>query len=406
MMSLAQMVARGREVAHRAGQYLGIAAGALGWTADRPLTGPLYAQVSISDPCDHRCVMCEYHPPAEGTPLEQFGGSRPGVMDRATFERLVDELDRLGTRQIDLVGRGEPLLNPRALEMIAYAKRRGFTVTMISNGSRLTGERADALVRIGLDRYRVSLDAARPETYAKIHVTENAASFAKVKQQFRQLADARAHSRTTAPHLTLSFTIGALNYRELVEMVDTIAGVGADAGHFQHCLPVTAAAEATALSDEQYDELCRVLIPAATARATALGVTTNLGGFAASPPAYRLDREDTGPGAVPCYVGSYFTASLGNGSVMPCCQTERPIGDVGEQGFTAVWQGEAYAEFRRAARKLPAPDPALATCQCDRCYFRPHNLTIHNMLHPLSRIRRPEQRVSLGQLVHMTRQDR
>lgn len=406
-MALAELVARGREVAHRAGQYLGIAAGALGWTGDRPLTGPLYAQISISDPCDHRCVMCEYHPPAEGSaPLEQFGGSRPGVMDVATFERLVDELDRLGTRQIDLVGRGEPLLNPRAIEMIAYAKRRGFTVTMISNGSRLTAERAQALVRIGLDRYRLSLDAALAETYPKIHVSETAASFARVKQQLRQLADARAQSGTSAPHVTLSFTVSALNYRELVEMVDTIASVGADAGHFQHCLPVTPAAEATALSDTQYAELCSALIPAATARAAALGVTTNLGGFAASPPAYRLDRDDTGPGVVPCYVGSYFTAILGNGSVMPCCQTERPIGSVAERGFTAVWRGEAYAEFRRAARKLPASDPALATCQCDRCYFRPHNLTIHNMLHPLSRIRRPEQRLSIGQLVHMTRQDR
>jgi hypothetical protein len=33
-------------------------------------------------------------------------------------------------------------------------------------------------------------------------------------------------------------------------------------------------------------------------------------------------------------------------------------------------------------------------------------MTIHNMLHPLSRIRRPEQRLSMGQLVRMTRQDR
>ena len=188
-------------------------------------------------------------------------------------------------------------------------------------------------------------------------------------------------------------------------MVDTIREVGADAGHFQHCLPVTPEAEATALSDAQYDELCAALIPAAAARAAALGLTTNLGGFAASPPAYRLDREETGPGVVPCYVGSYFTAILGNGNVMPCCQTERPIGSLGEQGFTDVWQGEAYAEFRRAARNLPAPSPALATCQCDRCYFRPHNMTIHNLLHPLSRIRRPEQRLSVAQLVHMTRQD-
>jgi MoaA/NifB/PqqE/SkfB family radical SAM enzyme len=408
MVPMAHIVARGREVVHRAGRYLGIAAGALGWTGDRPLTGPLYAQISISDPCDHRCVMCEYHPPAEGgAPLEQFGGSRPGIMDLATFERLVDELDRLGTRQIDLVGRGEPLLNPRVLDMIACAKKRGFTVTMISNGSRLTGERAAAFVTLGLDRYRLSLDAALPETYAKIHVSESAAAFTAVKQRVREVSERRAEQGGKTPHVTLSFTISALNYRELVEMVETVREVGADAGHFQHCLPVTPSAESTALSDAEFAELSTTLMPAARACAAELAVDTNLGSFAAAPPAYRLDREESGPAVVPCYVGSYFTAILGNGQVMPCCQTERPIASLAEQDFTAIWRGSAYAEFRRAARRLPAPSPALATCQCDACYFRPHNLAVHNMLHPLARVRAQaaDQLLSVRQLVRMSRLD-
>src|ERR1043166_5098174 len=101
MMRLAGVVARARDGWQRAGQYVGIAANALGWTRDRPLAGPLYAQISISDPCDQRCVMCEYHPPAEAAPLAQFGGRRPGVMDLATFERVTDDLSRLGTRQLD-----------------------------------------------------------------------------------------------------------------------------------------------------------------------------------------------------------------------------------------------------------------------------------------------------------------
>lgn len=395
-----------RDALHRTKQYIDVAVNALGWSNDRPLTGPLYAQVSISDPCDHRCVMCEYHPPAEGSlPLSQFGGRRPEVMDLATFKQLTEELYRLGTRQVDLVGRGEPLLNPRALEMVASAKNRGFRVTMTSNGSSLTADRARALADIGLDRYQLSLDAALPDTYSKIHVSESAESFLALKARVKGLAEARSHRRDAKPHVTLSFTIGSLNYAELVEMVETIDEVGADAGHFQHCLPVTPEAEATALSDAQYEELCDRLIPAAALRAAELGLDTNLHAFAAAPPTYRLDREETGPGVVPCYIGSYFTVILGNGSVMPCCQTEEVIGSLATQKFETIWQGEAYSEFRRAARNLPASSPALATCQCDRCYFRPHNIAIHNKLHPLSRIRRPEQRVSLKQLARMTRLD-
>jgi hypothetical protein len=47
----------------------------------------------------------------------------------------------------------------------------------------------------------------------------------------------------------------------------------------------------------------------------------------------------------------------------------------------------------------------LATCQCDRCYFRPHNIAIHNKLHPLARIKQPEQPMAVRQLVRMSRLD-
>jgi MoaA/NifB/PqqE/SkfB family radical SAM enzyme len=328
-------------------------------------------------------------------------------MNLTTFTELIDGLHRLGTRQVDLVGRGEPLLNPHALDMVAYAKQRDMTVTMISNGSRLTRERAEAFVALGLDRYRLSLDAALPETYPKIHVSESAGAFADVKQRLRQLTDVRTQHGRATPHVTLSFTINTLNHRELVEMVETVREVGADAGHFQHCLPVTPAATSTALSDGEFEQLRTTLIPAAAACAARLAVQTNLRSFAAAPPAYRLDRQETGPAVVPCYVGSYFTAVLGNGQVMPCCQTERPIGSLPDGDFASIWRGRAYAEFRRAARHLPAPSPALATCQCDGCYFRPHNLAVHNMLHPLTRIRAraADQLLSVRQLVKMSRLD-
>jgi len=68
----------------------------------------------------------------------------------------------------------------------------------------------------------------------------------------------------------------------------------------------------------------------------------------------------------------------------------------------------SYAEFRRAARGLPTPSPALATCECDKCYFRPHNVTIHNALHPLSRIpvQNTEGLLSVDHLKRMSRLDR
>ncbi|MDQ3034102.1 MAG: radical SAM protein [Myxococcota bacterium] len=384
----------------RAGQLAGIAVTARGLTGDHAVRGPLYAQISVSDPCDHRCVMCCYHPPSETRPLlEQFGGARPGVMELDTFDALVAELFDEGTRQIDLVGRGEPLLNPHVVEMVARAKRRGMTVTMISNGSRL-GARASELVAAGLDRFRLSLDAGRPETYPLIHVSESAAAFTRVTEGLAALV--RARGERPAPHVSASFTINALNYRELVDMVDIVRSAGADAAHFQHVLPLTPEGSATVLDAAALEALRTDLVPAAIEQATVHGLDTNLRTFVASPA-----TDVAGGGVVPCYVGSYFTVVLGNGHVMPCCQTQRPVGSLSEGGFSEVWNGARYREFRRAARNLPEPSPALETCECDRCYFRPHNVSVHNALHPLARIaERSEALLSVSHLLRMSRLDR
>jgi MoaA/NifB/PqqE/SkfB family radical SAM enzyme len=207
--------------------------------------------------------------------------------------------------------------------------------------------------------------------------------------------------------VTLSFTLGALNAHELHAMVDVVHDVGADAAHFQHTLLMTRDADAMRLSPAELDALADA-IPAARARAAALAVETNLDAFAASPPAYADGPHADGPAVVPCYVGSFFTVVLGNGHVMPCCQTERPVGTLRDAGFAEIWRGTRYNTFRAAARKLPEPSPALETCECDRCYFRPHNVSVHNVLHPLSRVpvARTASLLTVDHLLRMSRLDR
>jgi MoaA/NifB/PqqE/SkfB family radical SAM enzyme len=61
-------------------------------------------------------------------------------MSLEIFESIVDDLHDLGTRRLDGVGRGEPLMNRDALEMIRYAKTRGMEVLLISNGSLLDAD--------------------------------------------------------------------------------------------------------------------------------------------------------------------------------------------------------------------------------------------------------------------------
>jgi MoaA/NifB/PqqE/SkfB family radical SAM enzyme len=379
-----------------------LAINSLGWTRDVPVGGPLYMQISISDPCNHRCVMCAYHPPTdESVRLGQFGGDLPGLMPPEDFKRLVAELRALGTRQIDLVGRGEPLLHPHAAEMVAYAKDSGFTVTMTTNGSRLDATTARKLLDARLDRIRVSLNAGIASTYPRIHVGQTAATHRSIRENVRQLCELRSE-RTNGLYVTLAFVVGSINFAELVEMVEVAHEVGADAAHFQHSFHMDGTDD-MALSDTQYARLVDELIPAALARAKMLRIATDLVALRSTPATYRFGgAREAMP---PCYIGHFFTVVLGNGNVMACCQTQKSLGSIHAGGFTRVWRSDAYRRFRRAARRLPLRGAELESYECDRCFFRTHNVTVHNVLHPFARIPQTdgERSIPLGEFIALSR---
>jgi MoaA/NifB/PqqE/SkfB family radical SAM enzyme len=371
----------------RARQLGTMAASGLGLTGGRAPAGPLYAQISICDPCNHKCVMCWDHPP-DGIESEwtqnRFGREKPGVMSLKTFQGIVDDLHRLGTRKIELVGRGEPMLNAHVTEMVEYAKGIGLYVGMTTNASKLNATVAERLVAAGLDHLHISLNAGKPETYPTIHVTESPENYLQVKRNLRGLADARARAGSATPYMRAAFVLSTRNYAEIYEMVEAAHEVGANEAAFHHAI-VHEGAPDLALSRAQFDELIAAL-PAAKARAHELGINSNLESLQATPPLY-LQEVMAGDVVVPCYVGWYFTVILGNGEVSPCCQCSKAIDRVTpEHSFADVWKSDAYSRFRTAAKNLPNESKELDGCPCNNCHLRPRNISFHNFLHPFDKI--------------------
>jgi MoaA/NifB/PqqE/SkfB family radical SAM enzyme len=273
-------------------------------------------------------------------------------------------------------------------------------VILCSNASKLTALKAETLVAAGLDRLNVSLNAGTPENYPNIHVTETPENYLLVKKNLRYLADWKASCGSAVPYVRLSFIIGAKNYFELEQMVEVARDVGATECLFTHNHVHSGTAD-LALDRPQYADLLERRIPAARKAAAEFGIDTNLSAFADTVPSY-LTEDIKGPPVVPCYVGYYFTVVLGNGSVLPCCQCDRPIDTVSEtRSFAEIWNSESYRDFRKAARDLPAPSAKLDGCECEKCYLRPRNISIHNVLHPTERIDGGDELFSVRDLLRM-----
>jgi len=91
-------------------------------------------------------------------------------MDMDLFKSIVDDSVASGADRIFLGGYGEPLIDPKLAERIAYVKSKGLFCNFISNASLWTEEKSRELIDAGLDEVRFSVYGVSEKTYEDVHV--------------------------------------------------------------------------------------------------------------------------------------------------------------------------------------------------------------------------------------------
>jgi cyclic pyranopterin phosphate synthase len=119
---------------------------------------PRSVRVSLTDRCDLACVYCR---------PSRSDGYLDDRLEEQAWHAMLEGLLHAGVRRVRVTG-GEPLLHPRAVEMVAYVASLGFEdVALTTNGTRL--ERLAAPLReAGLKRLTVSIDSLKPDRFRRI----------------------------------------------------------------------------------------------------------------------------------------------------------------------------------------------------------------------------------------------
>lgn len=135
-----------------------------GFESDDCGTFPTYVMLDITNRCNAACIHC---PQSVGFP----------GMENTTFaslEKIKALLDECEGRPVDflrITADGEPLLHPGIYDIIAMATRTNIkSVGLTTNGSAMNEANSARLLDAGLHVVDVSLDAASPESFAKIRV--------------------------------------------------------------------------------------------------------------------------------------------------------------------------------------------------------------------------------------------
>jgi len=120
---------------------------------------PVRADIEPTTYCNFRCPHCP------STALAAGAGKRVHL-SLADFTHCLDQLPSV--YRIKLVGLGEPLLNPDFFDMVRVARKRRVRVLTTTNGSLLDSDRRRELLACGLTNLNLSIDAADPETHARL----------------------------------------------------------------------------------------------------------------------------------------------------------------------------------------------------------------------------------------------
>lgn len=130
-----------------------------------PLETPFVVFVDPASACNFQCKFC----PTGHRPMIADTGRYQGAMKYDVFTKVVDDLAEFSKpiKVLRMYKDGEPFLNKRLADMIAYAKKADYIeyIDTTTNGTFLTPERTAPVIEAGLDRINISVDGMTNEQY-------------------------------------------------------------------------------------------------------------------------------------------------------------------------------------------------------------------------------------------------
>lgn len=163
---------------------------------------PIDGSFELTFRCNLRCAHCYCNLPAN----DKDAADKELATDEVF--NILDQIAEAGCLWLLITG-GEPLLRKDLLEIYAYAKKKGFIITLFTNGTLMTSELADYLDEWRPFVVEIPLYGVTDETYER--VTRVSGSFERCMQGINLLL------KRNIP-LKLKTTVMTLNVGELWEI--------------------------------------------------------------------------------------------------------------------------------------------------------------------------------------------
>lgn len=266
---------------------------------------PVFAHLDLSYKCNLKCIHCYCQNLSADFSRYKEELSPPEIC------RLLDELAEAGSLYLGLSG-GEVLIHPHFFEIARYARRKGFWLTVLTNGTLIDEDVAQRLAEL-MPR---AIDLSIYGTSSEVHdaITQSPGSFDKVVRAVNLLKKEKIR-------VVLKTIVMKSNLHQAQQIFEFAKNLGADDHYYT--------AEVTPRNDgsrvPKKNQLGREEM-----RSFLSGRKEALKGDPAPWPDDPLSKPICGAGTLGCYVSPY-------GDVYPCIQLLVPMGNTREQSFKEIW---------------------------------------------------------------------
>jgi MoaA/NifB/PqqE/SkfB family radical SAM enzyme len=344
---------------------------------------PLMVKIKLLWNCNLACGMCDYSRQA-----------RPTLLTCELLTHALADLAALGCRKVHFSG-GEPTLRRDLPDLIAYARRLKLRVTLTTNGTLLTPELCKQLVKAGLNSVCVSIDSPRRSIHDRMRgmpgaLKETVAGVRTLRRMAKAcgsklLSDGPSlnddpTSGKPGPAIRINTVVCRENYATLHELPDLAEAIGAQE---LLLMPVDDPSGALLLNKRRLLDYNRRIAPALADRALALGLMRDAREaypFGTTREELAASREGNYARGLyerqPCYAPWMHALINADACVAPCCSAPRMVlGDLRQQSFAEIWQGDAYGRLRQGMRDgMPLRNCA----ECDM--FMAENQTLYRWI--------------------------
>lgn len=320
-----------------------------------PITGPIRVHWDITELCNSKCRHCTRW---------KIKNSKNDLSYQECI-RIINELKEIGTLSISLAG-NEPLMRKDIYKIAEYAHKKGFSISMNTNGILMNKENTIKIINSGVSSFIFSVDSCYEKKHDSIRGVPGA--FKKIFVAVKMIKKIRKKLRKKIT-IQATIVVNKENINDLEKIVALCKNKGFDKVILQpiHNIPKYFESEKKLIPKEENFSVMENQIKT---------ILKKYGSFIAVPKEYLKNFKTffEKPLSLLRYrcCASFITCDIRpNGDVAPCPVGFVKMGNLRNKSFKEIWFSKKSYEIRQNIKNNKHPI----------CWFaciQPINIIGHN----------------------------